>query len=244
MRLTKKSVMFVSASVAALLVFCAFSAAAAGAAEWSLKNGINSGGKEVTGVHTLKELGWTGGVEIGPKEKKAKEEFVLRVTVAGSKLVLKATEVLGSGDFIREEGKGVGKLVFQGLSVTQPAGCTPPASITTESLKFELAAVKGLLSETALKFLPEAGKVLASFKLAGTCGLAGIPIELNTTNGLFGETAMIRALAVNQPVEFSPAINAASGGNLTVGASAAEFTGKLELMVTGAKNAGKEWSPE
>jgi hypothetical protein len=248
MRLTKKFVMLVSASVAALLVFCAFFAAAAGAAEWSVKNGFNAEGNEVTGVHTLKDLGWVGakgGIAIGPKEEEAKEEFVLRGTVVGEKLVLKATKVLKSEDRISEEGRGGGKLIFEGLSVSQPANCTPPASITTDSLKFELTPVKGLLSGTALKFLPEAGKVLASFKLGGAeCKIPNIALELETTNGLFGETAAIRTLAADQPVEFSPGINSTSGGNLTLAGKAAELTGKLEFMLTGEKNFGKEWSPE
>lgn len=238
----------VSVSVVALVLFFALSAAAAGAAEWSVKNGKNPKGEEILGVHTLKELGWNS-IAIGPKEAKATEEFVLRTRVGLAKIVMKATEVLdgeGEGeDKILEGGKGSGKFKIQGLSVTQPANCNPPASITTNLLKFELTPVAGLLSGTALKFLPQAGKALFGFELAGAaCPLAGINIEVNTTNGLYGETAAIRTLASDQPVEFTPGINTTAGGDLTVGTQAVELTGKLEFKLTGEKNMGKEWSPE
>jgi hypothetical protein len=243
MRSTKYFGTLIAASVIALVVFSAFFAGVAGAAEWFVKNGFNSEGKELAGDRSLNQLGW-GSIEIGPKEAKAKEEFVLRAMVIGVKVKLKATEVVESEDAIEQEGKGSGKLIFKSLSLVEPAGCTPPASITTNQLKFELVSVAGLNSKTALKFQPATGSVLTTFELKGSCGLAGKPIQLITTNGLFGETGKKGAYSVNQAVDFTPGINTTAGGNLLAGGNAAELTGNVEFMLTGPSNMSKEWAPE
>jgi hypothetical protein len=242
----RNHVVLISASVVAMVVLAALSAGVASAAEWSVENGINHEGTEVKGLQTLKTLDWNN-IQIGAKESKAKEEFILRGNVGKVKFVLKATEVVAESLFISQGGVGSGKLTLKGLTVAEPEPgvCKPPASITTEQLKFELVAVPGLISGTALKFTPQKAGItlLASVEFTGACsGIGGAPISVTTTNGLFGETAAKKTIAADQPVEFTPGINSTSGGNLFASGNAAELTGKVEFKLTGEKNAGKEWA--
>jgi hypothetical protein len=229
----------------ALLGLGATAAASADAAEWSINNGINAEGKEVAGKSTLKAL-FPGGVGVAPVLV-PKEEFVLKGTVLGAAVEIKANEI-GSviGTAITPGGKGEGKLVLVNPVMTKPAKCTLPKEIETAALKFELVAVAGLASGTAAKFTPAvAGSTtLALVTPTGPeCVLNEAEFKVVTTKGLFAETAKKETYAKFQVFKFSPAINKAAGGDLKTGVGAAELSLGTEFGLLGA-NAGKEWASE
>lgn len=236
--------------VVAAMAFSAVAAASASALTWATKTG---------GVVTK----FTNGQEetVTPSIKAA-TEFVLEGTVGSTPIKISAKKLSGESTKIKQEGtaaKDSGKLIFSELKLSEPATCTPPEKITTSALKSELVTkTKGALrTEKELsegkegqipsgltdKFQPAEGEVFASFKLGGSCAIAGTVIQVKTSKGLYAETNPLATYTPEQPLKFSPLINANAGGNLFTGANPAKLTGEGVNTLSGAL-AGKEWGAE
>ena len=110
---------------------------------------------------------------------KGEEEAIPRLIFTGNFLTapvkITSTSVETSVAVIKQNGtvaNFIGKLVFKGLTLDEPAGCSPPTSVTTNALTGTVAEIGGL---TYVKLTPTAGTTtpFATVTLTGTCAIAG-----------------------------------------------------------------------
>jgi len=174
---------------------------------------------------------------------KGEEEAVARLTftgtIAGTPVKITSTAVETSGAFIKQNGTAAqvtGKLVFKSLTLDEPAGCSPPTSVTTNALTGEVFQTGG---NTYLKLTPTAGITtpFATVTLTGTCAIAGTPFKVSTSNYVCGQTNPLTTMAVNQKLEVSAAILTACGGTLTAGGNPATLQGKATYELA----SGESW---
>jgi hypothetical protein len=219
---------------------------------------------------------WTTGTKFTSGQKAAvtpflKSKATLEGIVSGLNVKLSSEELVGSGTEIVQEGTGAsgvaaatGKLIFKKLTLTEPAGCSPPTEVSTTALKGRIVTKpqpkeKGkqeegtLLSGTGFTFTPASETVptlFATVTLTGSCAIAGTPFKVTTTNsketlgGVCGETLEPGVLKTEQPINFTGTINKHCGGTLFTGGNPATLTGeafnKLTATPTVAWGALKE----
>jgi hypothetical protein len=218
-------------AIMATLAVSAFVAATASAHQWTI------GGQTLSvlkGTGTANGVGVTAELEGGTTAK-------LKGTLLGKTFVLTSTTVDSDEGTIFQEGnvaKDSGILTFSGLTVDEPAGCAVESPIKTKPLTTELVTHKfkdeNGTETTSLKaydkFFPEEGEVFATIKVTG-CAVAG---SYNVKGVVYGEAEEWGVEKVNQPLNFSPAINATLGGSLTLGSNAAELTASGTNHLIGA----------
>jgi hypothetical protein len=169
----------------------------------------------------------------------------LETTVAGTPLKLTATGVGCTSCVIKNVGtaaKAEGTLVFSGVAVSEPAGCSTTSTITSKAL----TAVVGMNSAktlATLKFTPTAGSTtaFATVELTGaSCPIAGLYKVTGTAfaqavnaTGVFGAT---------QEIKLSKAIQESAGAasSLKFGENSAILTGALKGSIGGTEFAAKE----
>lgn len=227
-RVSKHRYRAVGLVVVAAMAFSAVAAGSASALTWYTRS---------------PETAFTNGQEetVTPS---ATSGFVLEGSVGSTPLKIEASTLTGESTKIKQSGSVAadsGRLIFKNLTVKEPATCTAPTEIKTTELKSELVPVAGLTSGLADKFLPVSGELFTTFKLGGSCAIAGTIIQVKTTKGVFGETNAVGVYATSQKLVFSPAINSTAGGNLFTGANAAKLSGQGANVLSGV-NAGKEWA--
>lgn len=126
---------------------------------------------------------------------------------------------------------GSGRLKFNGVTVTEPAGCSAPAAITTNALSLQADWMGG--ATNYWKFTPTAGAATAF----ATIEITGCPQEavLVPKGIVFFQTAnATKVQAVEQEMTTSEAINTAASGAakaLHVGANAGELTLTLKFKM-------------
>lgn len=162
-------------------------------------------------------------------------EMKLATTVLGSPVVLRSTGINCKNCKIENSGGsavGSGELEFTGVSVTEPAKCTVPSTITTKPLSI---TADWMIGETAyIKFVPTAVEgTFATVEFTGaSCALA--EVELPFKGSVFVEAASkTAASALVQEVHSSSSINSTAGGSLKAGSSAASLEGSARFRLTG-----------
>jgi hypothetical protein len=124
-----------------------------------------------------------------------------------------------------------GKAKFSGLKLDKPAGCSPPASITTAALTGSVFQA-GSPAKTYIKVQPASGTTFATITTTGTCAIAGTAFKVTTSSYFCGETNSLGTMAVLQRVTVSPTVLTACGGNLSTGGNPATLTGEATVEVS------------
>lgn len=225
MRLKKLgAALFVVVALGAIIASSAFAAATTTAKPWVVNGSVLSGSK-------------TAEAEI---VSGTKAQFA--TTVSGTAVELEATGIGCSGcSLVNTSGSamGSGELVFSGVTVAKPAGCSVASTITTKPLTVEADYESG--SIVYVKFEPTAGaeKGFATVELTGaSCpiGTAIVPkgtvfVQAANTTGTY---------AASQKVTSSAAINTTAGGTLHVGTEAASLTGSALFKLSSGEAFGVE----
>lgn len=192
----------------------------------------------VSGVGGIESSFTNGQEETVHAEMVPGTEFVLKGQVGSTPLTIKAKDLVSEEARIKQLGTtaaGSAKnLTFSEITLVEPKTSSAPLTISTGPVKSEIVEVPALTSGAAAKFLPETGTKFKSFKLSGSCAIAGTTIELSTSNGVFGEVEAKGMKKVRQPIRFSPTINSKAGGNLFTGANAAKLTGEGRGKLSGS----------
>jgi hypothetical protein len=161
-------------------------------------------------------------------EMKEGTTATLKLTLFGQPLDLTASTLASAGwggvgsATIKQEGTKASATVtlgFSGLKVDRPAGCTVAEPLVTRDLTAEV--VEHPTSEHAyVKFFPEEGETFATI-VVKNCAVAGsYPVK----GTVYGEGDVWGTESVNQPLNFSPAINETLKGALTLGVKPAKLT--------------------
>jgi len=172
--------------------------------------------------------------------------FALEGQIAGAKLKMVSTLVFCLEAKIEEVEVGgvrmaVGstKLQFNGVTVSEPAGCgVKGKAFTTTALKTDIQ-MEGLLIYD--KFSPASGETLALVSITG-CAAEGVYALTGTTFGLNyhagpeGEelTNVTGEEFTAQLMGFSPTVNAIAGGAVKLGGNTATLTGVLNTELPSA----------
>jgi hypothetical protein len=182
------------------------------------------------------------------------EKQTLTTTVAGTPLDITAKKVSCVGCVIdnttaAESGNAkdtatlMGKLKFEEVSVSEPAGCSTTTTIETKELTAELG-MNAAGTKTTLEFFPTLGKTtsFALVELSGSgCAISG---TYKVTGTVYGESVnATNVFAKGQKVKVSKAIQESAGTatSLSFGTNPAILTGELEgTLESGAEWAGKE----
>lgn len=208
----------------AALVVAAFAASTSGAAVWEIGTTKFTNGQSES-VTT-----------------KAKTNFTLESKVAGTAVKLTATGVecvecsidqIGTGE--SGQAHGSGKFKFTGVSISEPAGCTVPSTITTNTITRTTLIIKSTPTTYTTLHTHEESPFF-TLSVSG-CALAGSYPVKGTLAGMTNATGV---LAAEQPVAFSAANQKAIGASLTIGKEAATLTGEALVRLSGV-NVGKEY---
>jgi hypothetical protein len=218
-------------ALVAVLAFSAIAAAAAQAHEWSIVNGKNKVGTEISGTHTLAELelaSETVSSSGGP--------FTLSSFIGTTAIMVECATEENTGTIIKG-GTDTATITFKTCKLTKPTPnvCTVPN--ITATTKTELITVGTKLYD---EFLPEvAGGKFATLKIEGAeCSLKGSYEVKGSTAGYDS------ASATNQEkhtLVFSSTVSSEAGTALTLGTKAATLTGSSVEKLSGA-NLNKSWS--
>jgi len=201
-------------AVTAALVISAVAAAAASAHTWTISgSNLASGSSETVAA-----------------ELAAGSTATLTGTLLGQEFVLNSTKLTSEEGKITQgsNAEDSGKLVFSELTVVKPAGCHVTSPIRTKALKTELVSRTG--DEQAYdKFTPASGETFATIEVFG-CAVEGL---YNVKGVAYGKGNAWGTEAVNQPLEFTPAINELFGAGLTLGTNPATLTANGTNHLTG-----------
>ena len=157
----------------------------------------------------------------------------LTTTAAGTTYTLHFTGIdCSSCTFSNSGGTAVGsgELVFTGVTITAPPGCTVPSTIRTDALSIRADWMNGSVDYFELE--PTAGPTAQFAMVAVTNCAQATSLPLKGT--LFTETTNATGTpAVQQQVNSSPTINSTAGGTLHVGTETASLTFALKFRMTG-----------
>jgi hypothetical protein len=124
----------------------------------------------------------------------------------------------------------VGKLVFTGLTVNEPAGCKTTGTIETVPLTgtAQMGNTEATKESVYVNVAPTSGEVVATFKIM-ECAIAGsyqlkgnFYLKANNPTG---------TTAVTQGGVTSGAINSSQGGALTIGKEAATLESSIDITL-------------
>lgn len=200
------------------LALAAIGAASANAFTWKIAGGKLKGGEEETLTVRLN----------------AGSKLALRVKIGGTFFKFTSEEVVETVGTALFQDAGTGNaesemiLELKKLKVTEPAGCTVTEPIKTSVLAGAYELVGGTLYE---KFVPKVAAQLATFEVKG-CALAA---KYELKGSAFGLVEPAKTELVEQPLTFSPAINTAAGGVLTVNGAGTELTAEVKTKLKGPK---------
>jgi hypothetical protein len=204
----RRSLKLVGLAVVAVMAFSAIAANAASARSWNVNGSALTGSAGVT---------CSGG------------PFTLASEVGGLAIQLHATGVECISSVITAPNKDSGSLKFTGVTVEKPSTkCTVPGgSLTTNALKTELLEVSGKTHGYDL-FTPASGSEFLTVTIA-SCAVAGeYPVE----GSIAGEGEVWGTEQVEQPLNFSSAIDGVTGHSLTFAEEAASLTGTAKNKLT------------
>jgi hypothetical protein len=127
-------------------------------------------------------------------------------------------------------------LALKSCAISEPTGCTLAGGEIAVKARSRLSEVAGTVYEL---FEPIIGSTsFDTLEFTGAeCPLSEVAAELKGTLAAHGEA---EAQLVDQPLEFSPAIQEAAGATLKLGKTTAAFSGSLTEHLSG-ENSGKEW---
>jgi len=156
-------------------------------------------------------------------------------------------EQTGNGTTEAYAAEDFGRLVFTGVTVTEPAHCkVSGGAVTTNPLKSQLLMDKAKTGITFDRFIPT-GTNFATVKIesdgTGTCGIAGSRVAKGAACGqAANETG---TFATNQKLSFSATVDATAGNTedsceLLFAGNPAHLTGTVNNELAGA-NAGKSF---
>jgi hypothetical protein len=195
---------------------------------------------------TTKVGGWITGsiLEVGKSETaecSAGETFVLKTTIGGVPVKIQAkkltclegkiSEVENSGKM----GEFSAKMEFTEATVLEPSGCSVRVGSVTGALgTIQTKPLTGRIemegSTAYLHLSPTSGTVLATIYLeGGSC--TAIQGSYNWRGTLYGRFNPTGFSTASQPVQFSPAIETAGGGEIHLGENIAEFTGQARIKL-------------
>jgi hypothetical protein len=171
--------------------------------------------------------------------------FGLQGTVAGTAVKISATGLSGVSTKITQTGTSAqtsGKWLFTGTTVNSPANCTltnlETKSLTGEMLMGNTGATSG---NVYLRLLPVTGTTFATFTLSGgSCVLAGTPISLATSKGVYGQFELTGTLVTKEHFLLTPAVNSSQGGDLSMGGGAASMLVEAGVTLSGTLS-GRSW---
>jgi hypothetical protein len=228
MSTNKRLAKVVGLAIVAVLAISAFASASASAAQWTVE-----GAK-------IKAEG-----EAASAKLKTGTSGTLTGTLLGQEFVLTASALKSESGLLFQEGTKAtfsGFLSFSGFTVHKPAGCKVKEPIKTRELTGELVDHAG--SEHAFaRFRPseikEGKKVFietfATVTVEG-CAVAGsYQVKTGLTTGVYGEAEKWGTSLAEQPLKFTPAINATPGGTLTLGTSVATLSAEGVNTLTSGK---------
>jgi hypothetical protein len=162
-------------------------------------------------------------------------ESTFATTVSGQAVELHSTNIECEGCTIENSGGtavGAGKLVFTGVTVAKPAGCSVASTITTKALKVKADYM--IETQNYILFEPSAGTEtgFATIELTGlSCPIGAAIVPKGT---LFTQSTWRTGFYTDeQEVESSSLDNGIAGGSLHVGTEAATLTGRVAFMLTG-----------
>jgi hypothetical protein len=236
----------------AVLASSAFATAETKPSRWYVNGvGLNAAQKaNVTckGTERVGQVAGEGNLKL--VSKVLGEEFVItgtgieclpHVTTETNARIEQTGEGTVANPYVAED---FGKFKFTGLTVSKPAGCKVPTSITTEALKSEIY-MEG--TNVYDKFVPT-GEFFAKVPITG-CAIESTPkvtgssfalaqhvnAEGKTVNNLTGEEF------VSQMLTSSAAIETAAGGTLKLGPEPATLSATVDNELTsGLKFGAKE----
>ena len=129
---------------------------------------------------------------------------------------------------------GSGNLKFTGVTVSSPANCSAPSTITTKTLAFRPDYMIG--ATNYWRFEPSAGPETGYFTLELTGASCSLKTALIPKGTLFMQsTNKTEFQAVEQEESSSAAINGAAGGTFHVGAEPASLTGAAKFKRGGVE---------
>ena len=163
--------------------------------------------------------------------------FKLAASILGASVVLSATgiecpEATISNEVVEGVDMAVasGKLVYTGVTIVEPPGCSTPSKLTTDAIKsrvdmhLENGVPTGRIFTTTE---PESGTTFATVSITG-CALEGSYSVKGKTVG--ESTVETGQSATDIPVAFNAATNAA--GSLAIGSQPATITGEVNRELT------------
>jgi hypothetical protein len=204
----RRSLKLVGLAVVAVMAFGAVAANAASARSWNVNGSALSGSTGVT---------CSGG------------PFTLGTEIGGLAIQLHATGVECFSSVITSPGGGSETLKFTGVKVEKPSTkCTVPGGdITTNPIRITFLEVPGR-THLYLEVLPASGSEYFTLAISG-CAIAG---EYPFEGSIAGEGEVWGTELVEQPLNFSSAIDSVTGHHLTFGGEAASLTGTAKLKLT------------
>jgi hypothetical protein len=182
----------------------------------------------------------------------ASPNFALHTLVGGAPLKLTATGVECPGGAIENITVGgvhmagaSGKIRFTGVTVSEPAGCTTPATLETLALKADLLMGKGTAGQPAtskgfVKFEPAVpGGNIATATIEGCAAEGKYPIKGSIISEATNDTGTPHSAV--QEVNGSETTAAMSA--LKFGTNASSLTGEIAIELA-APDAGTPWGAE
>jgi hypothetical protein len=171
-------------------------------------------------------------------EMEPKTTAVIKGTVMGGEFLLTATTLDSDNGLLTQSGttaKDSGSLTLSGLTVDKPAGCTVTSPVETKPLTSEVVTHTGsnLVYD---KWFAETGETIATVTVTG-CGIAG-SYALKSKE-FFSKGNEFGVEVVNQPFEFSEAINKTLKGSMTLAGNAVEFTASTTTHLIGGALGGE-----
>lgn len=122
---------------------------------------------------------------------------------------------------------------FTGVTVSGPAGCSAPSTITSKPLTMKADYMIGSTNYVLIE--PEAGAETGFFTLELTGASCPIKTAIIPKGTVFMQSANATGTqAVEQQLNSSAAINSTAGGSLHVGTETASLTGAAKMKLSGA----------
>ncbi len=196
----------------------------------------------VKNANTL-PTGKANGKAIKCSKTAASPNFALTATVAGAPAKLTATGIHCEATIYNEVVAGIphakltGKITYTNVTVDEPAGCTTPATQTTNLIEGEVKMVTGS-AKPFIKFEPHASAGVTNFtnvKLEGCAAEGSYPLKG------FTYCEMTNATEVHSPVqECGTNATTAAQSKLTLGPNAAALGGEIAIELVDGSDFGVE----
>jgi hypothetical protein len=177
-----------------------------------------------------------GGAEFhGTETVTAKAETAFTLTsslTGGAKVVISCTGINApKSEIFKDNEDASEKIVFTTCTVTEPAKCVVPASITTS--KIATLGQEAGTSEVFDKFSPSGTETFVTIPVTGCAGEGNYAVK--------GTARCAEAAPATETTSKNCAFTTTSGNSLKFGINTAALAGTVSFTLIGA-NKGKVWS--